>query len=395
MKLLSVIAVVVILAALGWFFYNRSDSLPLSTNPSQQATETQASTTKQDLEAPNFQAKLPEGFKIGVFAKSLGAARDLEFSPGGTLLVSIPDSGKVVALPDKNGDGIADETKVVLSADDNPHGLAFYNGKLYLAETRSVSRWSWNEEKLTATKEKDLFSLPGNGNHDKRTLVIDTKGKMYVSVGSTCNVCNEKDDFSGKIIVSDTEGTAPKVFSSGQRNAPFLQFNPATLELWATGMARDLLGDNIPPDEINIIKEGRDYGWPNCYGNKIADKGFSQTASCGNTEAPIYEIPAHSAPLGLALIYSSKQFPEDWQKDLFVAYHGSWNRSSPAGYKVVRLNVEGSKITGSEDFLTGFIAADAKSGGEAVSRPVDLIFDKEGALYISDDKAGNIFKVSR
>jgi len=343
---------------------------------------------------PNIPFNLPSGFVVHVFAKGLGTPRDLQFSPGETLLVSDPDAGIVYALPDKNGDGVADSPKVVISGENHPHGLAFYQGKLYVADVNRVVRYNWDESSLTAIEDKILFSLPENSDHNNRTIVFDEAGKMYVSVGSTCNVCNEASNLSATVLISDANGNSPTVFAKGLRNAPFIQFNPKTGELWGTEMGRDYLGDNLPPDEINIIRQGKDYGWPNCYGNKVPDTSFNPNASCQNTEAPIYEIPAHSAPLGLVFINSS-QLPSDWQGDLLVAYHGSWNRSVPIGYEVVHLKVNNNTIVGSDDFLTGFLPNGASSGSEVLGRPVDLTFDSSGDLYISDDKAGNVYIVQK
>lgn len=161
--------------------------------------------------------------------------------------------------------------------------------------------------------------------------------------------------------------------------------------MWGTENSRDWLGDNAPPDGINIIRDGKNYGWPVCYGNKFHDKNFDpkgeQATYCADTLAPIFEIQSHSAPLGLTFI-NSKQFPDSQQGDLLVAYHGSWNRTEPTGYKVVRLVVEGNQITKQEDFLTGFL-----QGSDASGRPVDLEFDKTGSLYISDDKANAVYKI--
>lgn len=347
---------------------------------------------------PNIPLTLTAGFVIHTFASNLENPRDLQYSPGGTLLVSSPNLGEVVALPDKNKDGFADSKKTVITGENRPHGLAFSpDGMLYVAEVNQVVRYFWDEANLTATKDKVLFSLPENANHNNRTITFDDFGKMYVSVGSTCNVCNEKSDLSAAVLISDADGGNLEVFAKGLRNAPFIQINPKTGELWGTEMGRDNLGDNLPPDEINIIREAsepRDYGWPNCYGNKIADTSFNPGAKCQNTQPPIYEIPAHSAPLGLTFI-NSNQFPDTWQGGLLVAYHGSWNRSTPIGYKVVYLNVNGNTITNSEDFITGFIPSSATEGSEALGRPVDLTFDKEGNLYLSDDRAGSVYIIQK
>ena len=366
---------------------------------------------------PQFPLKLPAGFRIGIFAKNLGKPRDLEFSPAGTLLASIPEQGKVFVLPDSNNDGQADEVKTLLSGLNKPHGLAFYpfdsaqgrQDKLFVAELTRVVRYTWNETNLTATQDKVLFSLPPSlGGHNTRSLVFNRKGQLFVTIGSTCNVCRELNDWYAAVIVSDADGNNPRVFAKGLRNSVFLTVNPKTNEVWAGDMGRDYLGDNLPPEEINILRDGRDYGWPICYGNKIHDSNFDPSPpagrsgqACANTEAPIFEYQAHSAPLGLTFI-NSPQFPADWQGDLLISYHGSWNRSVPTGYKIVHLKVNENTITGAEDFLTGFLPARnvthsvaGEQGSEALGRPVDVIFDIAGSLYISDDKAGAVYKVIR
>ncbi|MDO8470481.1 MAG: PQQ-dependent sugar dehydrogenase [bacterium] len=333
--------------------------------------------------------KVSPPFTIGVFAKSLGGgARDLVFSPEGILLTSIPSSGKVVALPDKNGDGVADETKDTLVDLDGPHGLAFFEGKLYVAEKTRVARYNWDGAMLKASLDKVLFSLPYiNPGHSTRSIAFNEDGEMFISIGSSCDFCFEKEPLLATVIVSDKDGNNPTLFAKGLRNTVFIAVNPQTQELWGTEMGRDYLGDDLPPDEINILRKGSDYGWPNCYGNKVFDIQFNPSGNpdiCIGTEKPAYETAAHSAPLGLAFI-DSKQFPGDWQNDLLVAYHGSWGRAIPNGYKIVRLHISGNEVLGEEDFITGFLPA--------ITRPVDLVFDKYGSLYISDDRGGMVYKV--
>jgi len=347
--------------------------------------------------SPSIPLQLPQNFTIHLFASNLGSPRVLVFSPGGTLLVSNPNGNNVYALPDKNSDGVADENKIIISNENHVHGLSFYKGYLYIADVDKVVRYNWDESTLTATLDKVLFALPKNNDHNNRTIIFNNTGKMFVSVGSTCNVCAETPQTGGSLWISDENGTAPQIFATGLRNAAFMVINPKTNEIWATEMGRDNLGDNIPPDEINIIKKGFDYGWPYCFGNKVHDNSFdpSSTHSCKDTETPIYEVPAHSAPLGLRFI-DSKQFPSNWQGDLLVAYHGSWNRSIPTGYKILHLKVSGNTITSSQDFLTGFAPETTSNvpgniNNSASGRPVDLLFDSLGNLYMSDDKGGNVY----
>ncbi len=356
---------------------------------------------KQESGAPvPFPLSLPAGFRIGVFATGVQQARDLAISAGGTILVSSPNQGQVMALPDSNKDGTVDSVKTVLGSLRGPHGIAFHKDKLFVAELHRVARYSWDEKTLTATFERDLFSLPEYRGHTSHSLAINDAGTLWVSVGSSCNVCEEKDARLGTLLMSNVEGAEPIVYATGLRNAPFLAVHPSRGELWVTEMGRDFLGDDLPPDEINRVEGGKFYGWPYCYGNRVHDRSFDREGAfaekCLRSEPPLFEIAAHSAPLGLAFI-DSPQFPRDWQGDLLVAYHGSWNRSTPIGYKVVRLKVEGDSVIGEEDFITGFLPTlpAGGQGAQAAGRPVDVLFDQEGSLYVSDDKAGVVYKVVR
>lgn len=385
-------AVAVILLIIAFLFLSQSNHQPITPSLKTGLEKQTPTPAISKGSVPNIAFSLPSGFSIHLFASGLAGARDLQFSPQGTLVVSVPNSNEVIALPDKNSDGVADSKDVVISNLEHAHGLAFYNGQLFVAGVNEVARYNWNENNLTASLDKILFSLPNNNDHNNHTLVFDKTGKMFVSVGSTCNVCSESPTVGGSVFISNDEGDAPQIFASGLRNAAFLAINPQTNELWGTEMGRDYLGDNLPPDEINIIRQGENYGWPNCYGDKVPDISFNPratTASCSDTEPPIYQIQAHSAPLGLTFINSS-QFPASWQGDLLVALHGSWNRSVPDGYKVVHLKVLGNTITDQEDFLTGFL-----EGNTVLARPVDMVFDKSGNLYLSDDKSGNIYIIQK
>lgn len=345
-------------------------------------------------ELVEFPLSLPDGFKIGIFAKRLGSPRVLTFDPEGTLLVSIPNQGKVVALPDKDADGMADKTVDVLTGLSRPHGIDFYQGKLFVAEEERVLRFDWDPEKLRTFNQEVLFEIPAGGRHFTREFAFTPEGEMFLTIGSTCDVCFEEHPWLAAVIVSDKDGSNPRLFARGLRNSVFITANSETGQLWGTEMGRDFLGDNLPPDEINIIQDGRDYGWPVCYDNRVHDRNFDKRVyvvdPCLSTEPPVYEIAAHSAPLGLVFV-DSPQFPDKWQGDLLVSYHGSWNRSEPIGYKIVHLDVEGNQILGEEDFISGWLQPD----GSALGRPVDLIFDQEGTLYVSDDKAGVVYRVVR
>jgi len=345
-------------------------------------------------EIPFIPFSLPPEYTVHVFAKNLGHPRTLLFTPEGTLLVSNPTNNTVIALPDRNNDGVADENKTIITSENHVHGLAMYNGELFVANVDSVVKYGWDEERVIATRGPVLFSLSQNNNHNNRSIAFNKEGRMFISLGSTCNVCNETPTKGGSVLESDFSGKTPTVFATGLRNAAFLAVNPVSDELWATEMGRDNLGDNTPPDEVNIVKATNNYGWPKCYGNKIHDTNFDKSKNnpCSSTIAPIFEIPAHSAPLGLVFI-NSPQFPDLWQGDLLVALHGSWNRSTAIGYKVVHLTVEGNTITASDDFMTGFNPGIFKD--TSLARPVGLAFDKKGNLFISDDKKGDVYIIQK
>ncbi len=307
---------------------------------------------------------VPDGYAVSVFAGNVPNARVLAWDPKGTLLVSSPATGKVFRVA---GDGTV---SVVISGLQQPHGLAFRDGKLYIAETNAVAVYEYDG---TAKNRKKLFDVPGGGREFTRTIGFGPDGRLYVSIGASCNVCVETDRRRASIQVWD--GTSLRPFATGLRNAVFFIWKGS--DMYATDMGRDLLGDDLPPDAINVIKEGRNYGWPYCFGKQVPDKTFGGTDTlCKTTEPSFIDIPAHSAPLGLAFDGA----------DLLVAYHGSWNRSVPTGYKIVR--IRNGKIS---DFISGWLTKD----GGVTGRPVDLLFDDKGNLFVSDDKAGVIYKVSR
>ncbi len=346
---------------------------------------------------------LPDGFKIGNFNQSsLGPVRFMAFSPDNILFVTMPSTkglyggkggGKVYALPDNNKDGKTDEVKTILSGlNDLPHGIAFYSSYLYIVSEDKVTRYPYLGNAGIGAGEVIVNDLPAGGDdsHLSRTIGFSPSGKMYISVGSSCNTCAESDSRRAAILEYNPDGTGYRVFATGLRNTVGFVFQPTTGEIWGTDNGRDYLGDNLPPDEINIIREGKNYGWPKCYGKKMTDPAFNDATFCETTTSSLYDIQAHSATIGLRFI-NSPQLPSAWQGDLFVAYRGSWNRTVPTGYKIVRMNVSGNSIIGEEDFITGWLA----SNGDKLGRPVDVIFGPAGELYISDDKTGIIYIVSK
>ena len=335
--------------------------------------------------------KVPPGFAIDVFADKVGSVRFMAIDPAGTLLVSEPSAGRVLALPDKNGRGKADSVQTVVTGLDQPHGLAFHEGALYVAETSRVQRFAYDPATMKATQPTLLTRLPAGGGHWTRTVVFGPDGLMYVSVGSSCNVCRESDKRRAAVLRFNADGSGEAIFASGLRNAVGLAFHPTSGVLWATVNERDWRGDDVPPDYVTEIREGTVHGWPDCMtvrGRVITDTSFTKSATCDKVTPPTVEIQAHSAPIGLAF-YTGTQFPEEYRGSLFVAYRGSWNRSLPTGYKIVRIRVRDGQPPAVEDFATGWL-----EGTSSWGRPVDLVVGRDGALYLSDQGAGRIYRIT-
>ena len=336
---------------------------------------------------------VPEGFEVTVFADTKTQPRMLAFSPGGTLLATSQSDGTVVAMPGRAGH--ADRVVTVLSDQDTPNGIAFHDGKLYVAESGQVVRYDWDEAKVAASHPQVIAHMPRGGTHFTRTVVF-ANGKMYVSAGSNCNVCVDQ---PGRAAVHEfnLDGSGERIFASGTRNAVGLALSPQTGTVWGTENGRDWLGDDLPPDEINDFgKNGGDFGWPYCYGDRVPDTKFSPQARtrCASTIPPRMNLQAHSAPLGL-VFYTGDRFPKEYRNDLFVAFHGSWNRSVPTGYKVVRIRLDGKgQPLGIEDFLTGFLPPGETRKGAVMGRPVGLAVGPDGALYVADDAGGAIYRVA-
>jgi glucose/arabinose dehydrogenase len=351
------------------------------------------------------QLKGPPGFTISVFARDVDGARMMVFTPGGVLLVSESGEGNVVALPDRKHIGKAERIVTVLQGLNEPHGLAFYEGKLYVAENDKVRRYDWDETNLRATTPVKLADLPTGGGHSTRSLVF-LNGKMYVSAGSSCNACIEKDPRRATVMEFSPDGSGMKILAKGLRNAVGLAVNPKTDTVWVTVNGRDWLGDDLPPETIyDLGKDGGDGGWPYCYGDRVPDSNFTKSSEgagngtgedrCKNVLEPKVQMQAHSAPLGLAF-YEGTQFPAEYRNNIFVAFHGSWNRSIPTGYKVVRVKVDdkGQPEGGAEDFITGWLAPGETKKGRWMGRPVGIVFGSDGSMYLSDDSGGVIYRIT-
>jgi glucose/arabinose dehydrogenase len=335
--------------------------------------------------------RVPEGFQIGVFAQEIGGARGLRFTPSGDLLVSVPSRGRIELLEaDADGDGRSDGQRLVIDELERPYGMDLHDGWLYVGETDAVGRIRFDST-AGATRgdyERLVTGIP-TGGHWTRTVRFGADGWLYVSIGSSCNVCNEEDPRRAAIVRYRADGSGEEIYATGLRNAVGFDWHPQTGELYANDNGRDLLGDDFPPCELNRIEAGGFYGWPVANGDRIPDPDFGegQAERIRASSAPVHGYPAHNAPLGLAFI-RGERVPADYRGAALSALHGSWNRSEKDGYKVVSLHWRPDGSIEQRDFISGFEVDD-----DVIGRPVDVAEGPDGAFYISDDYAGLIYRV--
>jgi len=324
---------------------------------------------------------VPPGFSVNIFAVA-GGVRFLALGPGNAVYATLSGSGKIIRLVDANGDGVAESAVTVLSGLNDPSGIAFRGDTLYFAEETAVKRLDPGASSLVTL----VSSLPGGG-HTTRTIAFGPDKLLYVAVGSSCNVCN---DALPRAAVTryNLDGSSAHTFATGLRNSVGLAFNPTTGQLWANNNDRDNLGNDLPPEHLNILLDGKWYGWPQCYLPGKANPEYPGF-DCSGVEPPALIVQAHSAPLGLAF-YTGTTFPAEYQGDAFMTYHGSWNRDVPTGAKVVRVMVQNGQPAATEDFVTGWQVANGSRWG----RPVALLVAGDGALLVSDDYAGRIWRVT-
>jgi len=340
------------------------------------------------------QLKVPAGFKVTKFAEGLGKPRILLIN-NNHVYTSDRDAGIVMMLTDSNGDGVVDDKKTVATL-KQIHGLAVYNGKMYMVAVKEVYSADINPDGTLGQPTMLIKDLPDGGQHPNRTIAFGKDNKMYLTVGSTCNSCPEPNKENATILQANPDGTDRKVFAKGLRNTIGFGWHPETNEMWGMDHGIDWLGDNEQKEEVNLIKQGADYGWPYIFGEGNYNPGSQPPGDSTyqqflqKSTLPSLTYQAHSAPMGM-VFYTGAQFPAEYKNDAFVAMRGSWNRSSPVGYKVVRLHFENGKPVRFDDFLTGFVVNNNRSH---FGRLVGVAVNTDGSLLVSDDTNGVIYKVS-
>ncbi len=336
---------------------------------------------------------VPEGFNVGIFAR-MQHPRVMKFTQAGDMVVSSMRPGKVVLIKaDRDGDGASDGQITLLEGLNAPHGIALHGGYLYVAETGRIIRYAFDSEAGAITGPQELIfdGLPQGGGHFTRTIEFGPDGMLYVSIGSSCNVCIEEDALRATMVQMTADGDDVQIYATGLRNSVGFDWQPGSGNLFATDNGRDWLGDDTPHCELNMIEQGKDYGWPYAYDDKVVDPDYGVdnldkvAASTGLTHG----FGAHRAPLGIRFLLAGLE-PEGYEGAALVALHGSWNRSTLAGYKVVSLHLAGDGAVTQRDFLTGF-----EKDGDVIGRPADVVQGPDGAIYIADDYAATIYKVGR
>ncbi len=333
---------------------------------------------------------LPPGFEIDVYAK-VDNARSLALGDKGTVFVGNRSGSSVYAVQDEDGDNYAEKVYELKSGLNSPNGVAYKDGDLYFAEISKIWRIKDIESKLENPGKAELIygKYPTDGHHGWKYIAFGPDGLLYVPVGAPCNICESENSIYASITRLDVNNPNPEIYAEGIRNTVGFTWHPESKELWFTDNGRDWLGDDEPPCELNrAAKKGLHFGYPYCHGGTISDPEFGTKFPCSDFQKPVQNLGPHVAPLGLKF-YTGDMFPEAYKNQVLIAEHGSWNRSTPIGYRITMVSLDGNRSQGYADFATGWL----KKDGTAWGRPVDVLVMPDGALLVSDDKAGVIYRI--
>lgn len=351
---------------------------------------------------------LPKGFEINIYAKLNVMPRMMAFDTEGNLFVSSSKANQIIMLSDNNHDGLAEPPVIVSNELDAPNGLTFLGNTLLVANQNGVVKLT--KENNTWSKPSALISNLASGGHTVKTIKIGPDNHLYINVGSSCNVCIESDPTRATILRYTLEGkpagalsivgqhsSLPPIWAKGLRNAQGFAWHPVTGEMFATNNGADMrsatkggqINDELPPEHINQISRGKHYGWPHCWGNQVTDPNFAGPENfCQQTTPPAITLTSHSTPIGITFLNNS-HFPSEFKQDAIVALHGSWNREQLSGYKLVHIKFHDGKPIEAVDFVTGWL-----NNNKAWGRPVDVAVGPDGALYVSDDRSGYIYRIT-
>ena len=342
---------------------------------------------------PIERLNLPDGFKISLYAEGIDNARSMAMGDDGTLFVGNRRGKRVYAIQDTDGDYKADNIIVLDTTFQVPNGIAFRDGSLYVAEVNRLLRFDNIEANLNNPPEPVVVydDYPTEFHHGWKYIAFGPDGKLYVPVGAPCNICESEDERFASITRMDPDGTNREIYARGVRNTVGFTWHPESGELWFTDNGRDMMGDDIPPCELNRVTEpGQHFGYPYCHGGTIKDPEFGEKFPCDDFIPPAQNLGPHTAPLGIKF-YTGNMFPEEYRGHAFIAEHGSWNRSSKIGYRITLVKVEDNQAVSYETFLDGWLDEPSQ---EVFGRPVDLLQLDDGSLLISDDYGNAIYRVS-
>ena len=344
----------------------------------------------EGADMPLKDIKLPSGFEIGIYASNLPNARSLTLSPKGTLFVGSLTEGKVYAVVGQAGETEAKKIFTIAQGLNMPNGVAFRNGALYVAEVNRVLRYDDVESRLASPPKAVIVNdqFPRDRHHGWKFMAFGPDGLLYVPVGAPCNICEPDGNRYALISRMKADGSAMEVFARGIRNTVGFDWHPVTKELWFTDNGGDNLGDDVPPDELNHVpKPGLNFGYPYCHGGDIPDPQFGKKHPCSEFTPPAQKLGPHVAALGMRF-YTGSMFPAEYRNQIFIAEHGSWNRSTPIGYRITVVQLENGRAVSYKPFAEGWLQR-----GRAWGRPVDVLVMPDGALLVSDDQAGAIYRI--
>jgi glucose/arabinose dehydrogenase len=335
--------------------------------------------------------QLPPGFKIQIYAAGVPNARSLTMSPTGVIFVGSRQAGKVYAVLDADQDHVADEVITIADGLDMPNGVAFREGALYVAEVNRILRYD-NIEKSLRNPSKPVIvndKFPRDQHHGWKYIAFGPDGRLYVPVGAPCNVCKRKDPRYASIMRMKADGSQLEIYAHGIRNTVGFDWHPESGDLWFTNNGRDWMGDDLPPDTLHHAPvQELDFGFPYCHAGDVPDPEYGDYRDCGEFAPPALKLGPHVAPLGMKF-YTGKQFPAQYHHQIFIAEHGSWNRSMPIGYRITLVTLKKNEPTKYEVFAQGWLQEESAWG-----RPVDILMMPDGALLVSDDRAGVIYRIT-